>query len=609
MEHSRRHLVPAQRLVAEAREHFLASEEGAADAAGAAGATGAAVDVRAAILDSWRRCQDWNVSADRVEVRYVGSANLDTPLVENARPQLQQLADLLSGEPVSVILTDVDGVVLGRFTDDGALRRKLDQVNLAPGFAYAERDVGTNGIGTALQRNSTVAVIGNEHYADGLADLACFGAPIRNPVSRKTVGLLDLTTWHRAATPLLAALAAKTATCIEKTLLAAAGQRELALLRQYHATCRRTDRPVLATNNDVMMMNEAARLTLAPEDQSLLLAQAAETIESGRPRTLFVELTDTVAQLECTPAWSETGLAGCVVTVRFDTPVVDLGAVPRRGEVTIPGLAGSSPTWKRCCGDALRGYRSGGPLLLVGEPGVGKLAIANAVHRYHAPERFVDVFDARAATADAWLHHVRAALSTGRGTVVLRHLDLLPAEILPNLLAELRPVAEHSGDRPGPRLVATTRTLDLGPGFDELLDLFAVTVTVPPLRQRPDDLRDIVPVLLTRLRPRDPVCCSPRAMNYLLRGRWPGNVADLQAALSCAAQKCRSGVIQPQDLPPDCRAVGRRTLTPLESIERDAIVNSLAATNGDKLAAAKELQMSRATIYRKIRRYAIDLGR
>jgi len=37
--------------------------------------------------------------------------------------------------------------------------------------------VGTNGIGTALQRNSTVAVIGNEHYADGLANLACFGAP------------------------------------------------------------------------------------------------------------------------------------------------------------------------------------------------------------------------------------------------------------------------------------------------------------------------------------------------------------------------------------------------------------------------------------------------
>jgi transcriptional regulator of acetoin/glycerol metabolism len=49
-------------------------------------------------------------------------------------------------------------------------------------------------------------------------------------------------------------------------------------------------------------------------------------------------------------------------------------------------------------------------------------------------------------------------------------------------------------------------------------------------------------------------------------------------------------------------------LTPLESLERDAIVNSLTATNGDKLAAARELHMSRATIYRKIRRYAIDLG-
>jgi transcriptional regulator of acetoin/glycerol metabolism len=601
MEHPRRHIVAAQHLVARARAHFLASDEGAART------EGADVDVRSAILDSWRRCQDWNVSADRVEVRYVGSANLDTPLVEIARPQLDQLADLLSGEPVSVILTDLDGVVLGRFTDDTTLERKLDQVNLAPGFAYAERDVGTNGIGTALQRNSTVAVIGNEHYADGLANLACFGVPIRNPVSHKTIGLLDLTTWHRAATPLLAALAAKTATCIEKTLLAAAGQRELALLRQYHATCRRTDRPVLATNNDVMMMNEAARLTLAPEDQSRLLTQAAETIESGRPRSLRVELTDTVAQLECTPAWSESGLAGCVVAVRFDAPVVDLGTPPRRGPSGIPGLAGSSSTWKRCCAEALRGYRDGGPLLLEGEPGAGKLAIAKAVHRYHAPERFVDVFDARAAaTTDSWLRDVRAALSTAGGTVILRRVDLLPADILPKLLAELRPVVARGGS--GPRLVATTRTTDPGPGFDELLDLFAVTVTVPPLRHRPDDLRDIIPVLLTRLRPRDPVRCSPQAMNYLLRGRWHGNVTDLQAALSSAVHRCRSGVIESQDLPPECRAVGRRMLTPLESLERDAIVNSLTATNGDKLAAAKELHMSRATIYRKIRRYAIDLG-
>jgi len=92
----------------------------------------------------------------------------------------------------------------------------------------------------------------------------------------------------------------------------------------------------------------------------------------------------------------------------------------------------------------------------------------------------------------------------GRGTVVLRRIDLLPTEILPNLLAELRPAAQHTGRRlSAARLVATTRTTDLGPGFDELLDLFAVTVAVSPLRHRPDDLRDIVPVLLTRLRPRD----------------------------------------------------------------------------------------------------------
>jgi len=120
----------------------------------------------------------------------------------------------------------------------------------------------------------------------------------------------------------------------------------------------------------------------------------------------------------------------------------------------------------------------------------------------------VEVLDCRTATTDVWLHNVRAALSTGPGTVVLRHLDLLPAEILPNLLAELRPVAEHSGDRPGPRLVATTRLWTSAPARRTTRPVRR-HVTVPPLRHRPDDLRDIVPVLLTRLRPRDPVCCAP----------------------------------------------------------------------------------------------------
>jgi sigma-54 dependent transcriptional regulator, acetoin dehydrogenase operon transcriptional activator AcoR len=64
-------------------------------------------------------------------------------------------------------------------------------------------------------------------------------------------------------------------------------------------------------------------------------------------------------------------------------------------------------------------------------------------------------------------------------------------------------------------------------------------------------------------------------------------------------------VIQTSDLPPETQTVSRRLLSPLESMERDAIVQSLADANGNKVKAAHSLGMSRATIYRKIHEYGI----
>jgi transcriptional regulator of acetoin/glycerol metabolism len=70
-------------------------------------------------------------------------------------------------------------------------------------------------------------------------------------------------------------------------------------------------------------------------------------------------------------------------------------------------------------------------------------------------------------------------------------------------------------------------------------------------------------------------------------------------------QHRRSGVIQPGDLPPETRTVSRRLLSPLEAMERDAIVRSLIDWDGNKIKAAEALGMSRATIYRKLHEYGI----
>src|SRR5258706_240542 len=106
-------------------------------------------------------------------------------------------------------------------------------------------------------------------------------------------------------------------------------------------------------------------------------------------------------------------------------------------------------------------------------------------------------------------------------------------------------------------------------------------------------------------RPGTPRGASGCLAALMLRWTWPGNTEQLWQVMRRVVQHRRAGAIQPSDLPPECWTVSRRLLSPLESIERDAIVQALLDSGGNKLKAAKSLGMSRATIYRKVHEYGI----
>src|SRR5205823_4451437 len=184
--------------------------------------------------------RDWKVAADRVELSYVRDPNLDTPLTRNAVPVLRNLHEHLGGQPISVILTDAAGVVLSRMTADRDLERRLDSVQLAPGFSYAEERVGTNGIGTALEGGQPAHVFGHEHYAEDLEIFGCAGVPINDPLTGKLLGVVDLTCWRKDADALLVALAKTTADQITSALLTDSTARESRLLHEYLRACRHT---------------------------------------------------------------------------------------------------------------------------------------------------------------------------------------------------------------------------------------------------------------------------------------------------------------------------------------------------------------------------------
>jgi len=581
--------------LAEQRERFLTAESVRPN------------EVREPILASWWRSRQWKVAADRVALPYVRDPDLDTPLTRNAMPVLRNLREHLEGQPISVILTDAAGVVLTRMTADHDLERHLDGVQLAPGFSYAEEYVGTNGIGTALEGGQPACVFGHEHYAEDLEDLACAGVPIHDPISGKAVGAVDLTCWRKDADPLLIALAKTTADQITQAILADSSARELQLMQEYMRACRRTSGIVLALNNDVVMMNEYARQVLDPGDQGVLLGQAAEMLATQQAAAVSVQLPSGIqARMYCRPVRGDDHVAGGVVHVKLIEPASQRPAADSAAKLpmSLPGLVGSGALWLRGCRQVESVYDSGEWLALEGEPGVGKLTLVRAVHQRRNPAERFYVLDAAEVADTDWLLRARRELLDGEGSLVIRHVDVLNARQLNALTSALQEA--RTASRQNDLWVAVTLDRQRAHGdLTKLLRFFPSTVELPPLRHHIEDLHVLVPFFVAKLGQHGRLSCSPEAMQLLLRSKWPGNTEQLWQVLKRVVQKRRTGSIQPADLPPECWTVSRRLLSPLESMERDAIVQGLLDYQGNKVKAAKSLGMSRATIYRKIHEYGI----
>jgi len=582
--------------LADARQRFLTFESAEPQ------------QVRDTILASWWRSRRWNVAADRIDLNYTGEPDLDTSLTRSAMPVLRTLREHLESQPISVILTDASGVVLSRLDTGSELDRHLDSVQLAPGFSYSEESVGTNGIGTALEGGRPMHVFGHEHYAENLENLACAGVPIRHPISGVTLGAVDLTCWRKDADRLLITLARTTADQITQALLTDSNAREFELLQEYLRACRRSAGIVLALNKEVVMMNEHARQVLDPADQIVLLAQATDALAGRHPVPIEVDLpTGAKARMYCRPLSSDDRLAGGVVHVKMVEPgagrVVGETTTPKQ-QMFLPGLVGSGPLWLRACQHVDAVYTAGEWLALEGEPGAGKLALLRAVHQRRDPAGRFHVLDAADAVDAEWQVTARSELLEGTGCLVIRHVDRLSARRLHALSAALQETI--AGGRPESLWIAVT--LSERPatgGLADLLRFFPSTVEIPPLRHHIEDLHELVPFFIAKLNQYPRLICSPEAMQLLLRSSWPGNTEQLWQVLRKVVQHRRTGVIASSDLPPECWTVSRRLLSPLESMERDAIVQSLLDYKGNKVKAAESLGMSRATIYRKIHEYGI----
>jgi DNA-binding NtrC family response regulator len=192
---------------------------------------------------------------------------------------------------------------------------------------------------------------------------------------------------------------------------------------------------------------------------------------------------------------------------------------------------------------------------------------------------------------------------------------------------EVRPVGSNLKVKVDVRIMAATNR-DLDAEYrkgtfrkDLYFRLNVVTISLPPLRERRSDIPILAAFFLERLAAGRGVQLSGNAMKALLAYDWPGNVRELENCLERAVALGDQRIIEVNDLPPaiaraevqaepsDAQEFSGRAAdlhaTDLEDIERATIARVFSQVNGDKALAGKMLGISRATLYRKLKRYHI----
>ncbi|MGJ7908057.1 GAF domain-containing protein [Actinopolyspora sp. H202] len=315
---------------------------------------------------SWQRSQEYGAPAERVAPVYTGEVDDESLFFRCGQEVLHGLHETLANEPVSMMLTDHEGHVLTRSCQDRALVKALDNTYLAPGFAFSEREAGTNGLGLALADRMPSLVRGDEHYCTGLWDYTCAAVPILDPVQGYLLGSVNLTTWSRKSADLLFALA-QTAAGHTSALMLARGRgmrprptprgevfrvsttvraEPTSELSEAWQTALREVREALAEGLSVGVVGEAGvgRTTLLttalrrtqPHDRILHASPpdpgdtaswlALWTPELGKHNTSIV-----AAEVDTLPSWAATELAG-IIAARSRRPL----AVTAREATTIP---------------------------------------------------------------------------------------------------------------------------------------------------------------------------------------------------------------------------------------------------------------------------------
>jgi transcriptional regulator with PAS, ATPase and Fis domain len=626
--------------------------------------------VRPVVLESWKRSRAFRADPYRKCAGKVDDEELNrrrqrrADLREVALPYIENLFRILAGTGSLISLGDEDSVILDLETDE-SIRTTANFPH--PGTIHSEDTVGTSGMGTSLMIDQPIQIQAAEHWMVCNHCWSCNSVPIHH--GGKIIGCLTLScpTHHSHEHSLGLVVAAVEA--IERELdLTETLREKQRLVKQLNAILEMVETGIalidcegriLCTNkvlNDIFERAESCvglhigELIHADIDFVSLFAKDI----SLNDQEISLRLGDRHTHLRVSTALIEDGGAAesMVIRVRESSEVLRLvnRVAGSKAIYTFQHILGKSPALLQCVKLAQNASRSNSYVLILGESGTGKELFAQAIHN-HSPRRtgpFVAIncgalsreliqselfgYEGGAFTgAKKEGNPGRFELADG-GTLFLDEIGELPLEAQVNLLRVLqtgdvyRIGAKYAKPIDVRVVVATNK--DLFRAVKEKTfrdDLFyrinIFSISLPALRDRPEDIRMLADTMLKRYSKTSPLKFlgfAEEVYAIFERYAWPGNIRELENVVDRAVAVAETVWITKADLPgyfQDHKAKPTIASAPgfdgerrsLKEFEFEQLNRLLRDTGGNLREVARRLGISRSTVYNKVKDYSITV--
>lgn len=625
-------------------------------------------NVRPLILEAWERCAKLKVDflsgkGTRVSDNVLkDSLYKRKELIEVAGPIMKDVFEIVKNTSYSVVLTDEKGIIIDLIINKD-LEKNHQQLNFVLGSIWDEKSVGNNAIGTCLALDKPVQIIGAEHYCEYHHRWTCSAAPIHNSKG-ELIGCFDLSGKAEDVQTHTYGIAVSSANSIEKQFTI------LESYKLLDTTFDSILDGLMIMNSDLKIykFNNQVPNILKMEDDEIYNINIKEVFKdfdivnkifNNKQKIKYSDITLMIndKKVECSlnisPIILSDDVIGAVLVLReakqFRKEISKLAGF--RANYTFNNIITKNDKMIDLINTTKKIAKTNCSVLIEAESGTGKELFAQAIHnesrRKDGP--FVAV-NCSAIPKELFESEIfgyesgsfTGALKGGRpgkfelangGTIFLDEIGEVPLEMQAKLLRVLdnnrvvRVGGTYERDLDVRVVSATNRNLidEISKGFfrqDLYYRLNVINVRIPPLRKRKIDIIELSKFFLNNLNEENESSIKCFSNNFeieLLKHPLTGNVRELKNIIQSAYYLADKDLID--SYPYGSNVESNETYyiesqnnknelssITLKDIEKESIVQAIAANNGNIKKAAEELNISKATIYRKIKSYSIDVN-